>query len=204
MRQLLLTLFVLCYGMAMGQISKLEKQKGLTKGSYLNFGYHQTDFLNKRYRANSADNNLSKSFGYYVGITHQSNPLIVDVIYFRSNFKSDLLPDQSYGNSTTIRHEGLEIALKLNLLPDIPVLHPFVGLGYQGSYLSTPPDNEDNPDIEKVSQVGTSSPIWIAGFLLQFNSSLALSTQYKASLLTSRANYQLSGGILYTLDFLKS
>ena len=203
MKQLVIAILIMFYGVASAQISSFEKQRGLTKGGYLNFGYHQTDFLNSRYRTNIQDDNLSKSFGYYIGITHQYNPLIVELTYFRSNFTSNILSNQFYGNSTNIRHEGIELTLSLNLLPDIPVLNPFIGFGFQGSYLSTPTNKEDNPNIKKVSQVGTSSPIWTSGLNLQFKSSIAVSLRYKASLLTNRENYQLAVGLLYTLDFLK-
>ena len=199
----MVVILVMCYGMANGQISKFEKQRELMKGSYLNFGYHQTDFLSGRYRTNLQGDNLSRGFGYYLGVTYQYNPLIVELTYFRSGFKTDDLPNQLYGNTTNIRHAGIELAVSLNLLPDVPVVNPFLGLGYQASHLSTPPEDEDNPDIEKVSQVGTSSPIWAVGLNLQFGPSFAVSLRYKASLITNRENYQLAAGLLYTLDFLK-
>jgi len=201
MKHLIVAILIMSYGLAHGQISKFEKQREQNKGSYLSFGYHQTEFLNDRYRSNIQDDNLSKKIGFYVGVTYQYNPLIVEFTYFRSNYSSDVLSNQLYGNSTTIRHEGIELALNLNLLPDVKVINPLIGIGYQESFLSTPPDNEDNPNIEKVSQVGTSSPIWTAGLNLQFNSSIALSVSYKASLLTNRENYQLAVGMLYSLDF---
>jgi len=197
MKQLIIAIFIICSSQVYSQITSFEKQRDVTKGTYLSFGYHQTDFLSGRYRTNIQDDILSKKGGYYVGITHQYNPLIFELTYFRSNFSTDILPNQLYGNSTSIGHTGMEVAISLNLLPDIPVLNPFVGFGYQGSYLSTPAEIADNPEIEKESQVGTSSPIWMAGLNLQFGPSIALSLRYKGALFTNRENYQLAVGLLY-------
>ncbi|TVR89926.1 MAG: hypothetical protein EA411_01190 [Saprospirales bacterium] len=203
MKQLLVALFILCYFTGNCQNTKLEQQRELTKGVYLNFGYHQTDFLNSKYRENLQNDDLSRDLGYHVGLTYQYYPLIFDITFFRSNFSTENLPNQYYGKSTKIWHTGIELAGCLNLLPDVPILNPHIGIGYQWSFLRTPSKDNDKPEIKKVSQVGTSSPIWIVGLNLQFSRSIAINGRYKASLLSDKDNYQLALGILFTLNFSK-
>lgn len=179
------------------QIPALQKQREKTKGRYLSLGYHQSDFLSSAYRTSIRDKVLTRNLGYYAGLSYQYNPLIFDVSYFSSGFKTDNLPDGSYGANTLVRHQGGEVSISINLLPDIPVFHPCVGIGYQLSHLTTPKKSEENKNIEKVSSLDTSSPIWLAGFNLQFSPGWAISVRFKSSLVTNRENYQLAAGFLY-------
>lgn len=203
MKLLCIVFFILCYSTVDCQMTKLEEQRDLTKGIYFTFGYHQSDFLNSKYRQSVSDDNISRELGYYVGMTYQYNPFIFDFTYFRSIFSTDELPNNYYGSSTKIWHTGVELSACLNLLPDVKILNPHIGVGYEWSYLRTPPKDSDNRDIKKVSQVGTSSPIWIAGINIQLSRFFALNGRYKATFLSDSDNYQLALGIMFTFDFPK-
>lgn len=69
MRQILLIVFIVGCSPAFSQATKFEKQRNATKGAYLSFGYHQTNFLNSRFRSSLQDENIKKGVGYYAGIT---------------------------------------------------------------------------------------------------------------------------------------
>lgn len=200
MRTILILLGVLCSSMLFAQKNDMMIARDYTKGTYLTFGYHRSDFLNANYRDNLNEKIIKQGFGYYLGFKKLYNPFIFEGLYYSSKFRVKGLNPNLFPEETPVTHRGLEASILFNLFPGVKRFHPVAGVGFQLGEVSTIADKEKKIPFHNS---GVYSGLFKVGFDLFFTRSFGMDVQYKRSINAnySKDNYQISAGLFLFLNF---
>lgn len=107
----------------------------IVKGTSIEFGFNQTNFLTSRFNQLTADDQISQELyeGFYAGLNIKAFPISFSVGYFNNNFNLDETTSAFYfdNNISEVKHIGISLSTSIYLFHLTKYFLPYIGLGYQ-------------------------------------------------------------------------
>ncbi|MEI7676005.1 MAG: hypothetical protein WCJ03_04430 [Bacteroidales bacterium] len=154
-------------GMSYNNISDFLSQR---KTLYY-IGYGRNNFLNDNYRYGIMDGTLEGGGTLEFGERfYFRKPIFLDIGGFWGGYSSTSLKD--------ISHFGLKSAISYVIMPTMKIFIPYLGVGYQYSYLiQLAKDNKS----DNGPAISTSVPFWKCGIQSFLGDSFSLNFEYSQS-----------------------
>jgi hypothetical protein len=149
----------------------VSKKKGkATDGIGLYASYPLLDFQNEVFRSNMDNGTIKSPAAGGAGLTYISMPFQINIDILANSYR---IPAHGYSYT----HTAVSGSLLYTVLPNIPLVSPFVGLGLQLSEIA------DSEDIEKNVTVSTSDLFVIGSILIDPSNVYFMQLSFKNSVI---------------------
>ena len=115
--------------------SRYQKMRKIVRGTNIEFGLNQTNFLTNRFNQLLIDEDVNQVLheGYVTGIDVKAFPMAFSVKYFNNKFNLNEPTTGFYFDSdiSEVKHIGISLSTSIYLFHLTKYFLPYIGVGYQ-------------------------------------------------------------------------